>query len=617
MRYLTKENSITDIANIIFPIFLIITTGIICYSGTFDVPFIFDDLPSIVSNDSIKDLYGLKAIWEYNRLRFVAFFSFAINYHIHGFNLFGYHLINLIIHIFAALTVYWLIILIFQTPELKKNPLALLGKPLALAVAMIFVTHPVETQAVTYIVQRMTSMASWFYLLSLVLYIRARIYYDAGNPTHFFLYAGSITAALLAMFTKEISVTLPLCILVIEYFFFSPCFKKLYRKITYIWPMLLTIPGVIATYMLSNREMIKNDGLAAVAALATETDTISRVNYLLTQFNVISTYLKLLFFPSRQSIDYNYPIAKNLFDLNSFASFLLLLSIFVLSLLVFKKFRLISFGIVWFYLTLMVESSVIPIRDVIFEHRLYLPSIGIFLSATVFIFYLFGNKRRILFIFFALIISLSSLATINRNIVWKKQVLIWHDAIAKKNITARTMNNLGVGFINLGRLDLAIHYYDMAAKKFPKHAKLYFNRGIAHHMIGNLKEAIEDYTGSIALYPKYHRTYFCRGMAFIQLGQIEQALEDMNKAINIKDDAIVYYNRSCIYLLKGSIENALNDTNRAIELDKDNPLYYRNRALIFYRLKVYDKALKDLDKALQINPDFLDALVLRDKILEQ
>ena len=607
----TERRYLTDLSNLLFPFFLIITIGIICYSGTFDASFTFDDIPGIVEKGSIKELHDLKSIWQGSTTRFLPFLSFAINHHIHGLSLFGYHLVNLIIHILAALTVYWLVRLIFTTPQIKRTPLALHSKNISLAVSLVFVSHPIETQAVTYIVQRITSMAALFYMLCLVLYIKARLHYELGGLRHVPLYVCSITAALMAMFSKEISATIPFCIVAIEYFFFSPSIKKIYRRLSYLWPMLLTIAVVPVTYILTRAGTIERVGLA-------ETDTISRLDYLLTQFNVISTYIRLLFLPVRQSVDYDYPIAQHFFEPATFASFLLLISLFIMALALFKRYRTISFGIVWFFLTLSIESSVIPIRDVIFEHRLYLPSVGVFLSAVVFIFHLLRHRKKILFALFSLIISLSLLATINRNIIWKRQVLLWHDAVAKDNIKARIMNNLGVGLLNLGRIDLAIPYYDRAVKRFPEHAKNYFNRGMAHQLAGNIKKAIQDYTKSIELYPKYHRTYFYRGIAYIQMGQPEKALEDMHNSIKISDkNSIVFYNRSCIYLDQGKYNMALEDADSAIELVKNRPLYHRHRALIYDNLNMYEKALNDLDMAIQLDKNYVNAYLLRGRIFEK
>ena len=607
-----KPKSFTEIANLVFPYFLIIAIGVLCYSGTFDASFNFDDIPNIVQKESIRNPLDIKSIWAGSKTRFVADFSFAINYAVNGLQPFGYHLVNLIIHILTAITLYWFVILLFITPELRKNPLARHAKGIALAVALVFTSHPIETQAVTYIVQRITSLASLFYLLSLALYLKARLYYDQNNRRHSLFYAGSLAAALLAMFTKEISVTLPICILIVEYFFFSPSFPMIWRRVKYLWPMLLTLLVVPINYLASMGYLVRHFGVAA------ETDTISRMDYLLTQFNVIRTYLRLLIFPANQSVDYSYPISHSFLEPATFASFLLLVSLLALAFFLFRKFRLLSFGIVWFFLTLLVESSVIPIRDVIFEHRLYLPSMGIFLAITVLVFYALGKKPRILFALFALVVLLASLGTVHRNVLWKKQVLLWHDAVGKRHIKERTANNLGIGLITLGRLDLAIPYYDKALDRFPRHAKMYFNRGMAYQMAGNSKKAVQDYTESLKLYSKYHRTYFYRAIAYIQEGNYDLALEDLNRSIRLSpNDPAVFYNRSCIHFELGDYKMALKDVNRAIELQRGMSIYFRQRALVYIRLKKPEKALEDLDRAILLAPGYVNAYEIRGKIFEE
>ena len=602
----------TRISNHIFPYFFIIVTGIICYSGTFDSPFIFDDMPSIVENLSIQNLSDLKSIWKFSETRFMVYLSFALNFYFHGLKVFGYHFVNLTIHLLAALTVFWLIRLIFLTPELKKNQLAKQVTPIALTVSLLFVSHPIQTQAVTYIVQRAASMTALFYLLSVALYIKARLHQTKAKKGHILFYSLSITAALIAMFTKEIALSLPLCIILCEYCFFSPSLNQMTRRLSYLWPMLLTFPVIPVTTLLTKTKLIAHLGLAM------ETDTISRQDYLLTQFNVIRTYLRLLFFPINQSVDYDYPLAHHLLEPRTIASFLLLIAILVAALILFKKFRVIAFGVLWFYLTLAVESSLIPIRDVIFEHRLYLPCFGIFLSSTALLFYLLDQRMKILKILLTIFICLTSLATINRNVIWKNSFFIWHDAVAKKNISVRTLNNLGVGYINLGRLGMALLHYDKAIKLFPKHAKLHFNRGMAEQISGNTVGAVEAYTESIRLYPKYHRTFFYRGIAHIELSQYDEALKDLDKAIEIHaGDSDIFYNRSCLYLVLGKHESAIKDANRAIELDKDKPFYYRHRSLVLYRLNRYDKALMDINRAIQTESNYGNNYLLRGKIYQK
>ena len=636
---MSRYDSITRLANLLFPCFLIITIGIICYSGSFDASFTFDDIPSIINNESIKDLWDLKTILEANETRFLAFFSFAVNYHIHGLNLFGYHLVNLIIHILTALTLYWLVRVLFLTPEMKETPISQHAESIALVVSLVFVSHPVETQAVTYIVQRMTSMVALFYLLSLVLYIKARIHYDERNSRHIPFYVGSITAALLAMFTKEISVTLPLCIIVCEYFFFSPSLKKIGRKLSYLWPMLFTLPVVPLTYILTKKEMMERVGLATMMV---ETDSISRLDYLLTQFNVISTYIRLLFLPIHQSIDYDYPLADHFFEPATFASFLLLLFIFVLALLVFKKFRLVSFGIIWFYLALMVESSVIPIRDVIFEHRLYLPSVGIFLSSTVLLFHLLGHRRKILFALFAVVISLASVATINRNIVWKRQVLLWHDVVKKAPQKSRGYLNRGVGYSDLNKSELALRDYNLAVSMNKNDPIPYFNRGLIYMDKGEYESAVSEFNTALRLQPNMAKAYANRGLTYMAWEKYDEAYKDFYTAVRLKpqnpaylnaigiachklkrydlarvaftktialypDFATPFLNRGKTLRAMGRFKAAIKDFDRAVELALEIPEIYYQRGLTHVALSQYKRAITDFTEAIARDPKFVKA----------
>jgi len=192
-------------------VLLIVILGLIVYSNTFHVPFVFDDAPNIVNNPVIKDLkYFIdpaeaKALLFYGplKIRYAVYLSFALNYKINGLDVTGYHIVNLAIHIINALLVYLIVILTFRTPAVK--PLTGQNKDIswltALFSALLFVAHPIETQAVTYIVQRLASLTAMFYLLSVMSYIKSRI--STERFTRYTFYAISIISAVLAMKTKE------------------------------------------------------------------------------------------------------------------------------------------------------------------------------------------------------------------------------------------------------------------------------------------------------------------------------------------------------------------------------------------------------------------------------
>ena len=168
-------------------ILLIAVAGLLIYSNTFHVPFLWDDRTSIVENPVIKSMenFFLNAKgYEYNPRRFIGYLTFALNYFIGGLDVTGYHVVNLAVHILNALLVYTLILLTFRTPQMKDCSLAPFSGLLALCASLLFVVHPLQTQAVTYIVQRMTSMAVLFYLASFIFYLLARISSGRRKKSH-------------------------------------------------------------------------------------------------------------------------------------------------------------------------------------------------------------------------------------------------------------------------------------------------------------------------------------------------------------------------------------------------------------------------------------------------
>jgi len=219
----------------LFPVLLFLLLGITIYSNTFNSPFIFDDLNNISNNYAIRNFSEYLSSWDYRIFRFVGYLTFSLNYQIHQYNLFGYHLVNLLIHILNTVLVWSFIRIIFLTPVLKGQKITKNRNAIAVFAALIFLTHPIQTQAVTYVTQRFASLATFFYLLSIYLYARARLF-----ATHrYIFFIGSGLAALMGIYTKEIVFTLPLMIFLYEIYFFKKDFLK--KKYVLIVASILTL----------------------------------------------------------------------------------------------------------------------------------------------------------------------------------------------------------------------------------------------------------------------------------------------------------------------------------------------------------------------------------------
>ncbi|MGZ6224600.1 MAG: tetratricopeptide repeat protein, partial [Syntrophales bacterium] len=156
-------------------VILICLMGIIAYSNSFNCSFHFDDIPTIEKNIAIRNLSNVKAWWGFCPSRPIGYLSFALNYHFHRLDVWGYHLVNLAIHIANALLVWWLVMLTMATPLMRAQPISRHKGAMALFAALLFVSHPLATKSVTYIVQRLASLATLFYLLSLALYVKGRL----------------------------------------------------------------------------------------------------------------------------------------------------------------------------------------------------------------------------------------------------------------------------------------------------------------------------------------------------------------------------------------------------------------------------------------------------------
>ncbi|MDE1921676.1 MAG: tetratricopeptide repeat protein, partial [Candidatus Omnitrophica bacterium] len=186
-------------------IIIIACVGAIVYSNTFFSPFQFDDLVYIVNNHSIKNIHDLQAIWSFCPCRFVTFFSLALNYYFSGLQVLAYHLFNLAVHLTSAFLVWRLTFLTFLTPAMKEEKISRHAGAISLWAGLIFVAHPVQTEAVTYIWQRAASMAALFYLAALCFYAQSRLLsVSSGSPRRAggnYLCALAMTVA--AMFTKE------------------------------------------------------------------------------------------------------------------------------------------------------------------------------------------------------------------------------------------------------------------------------------------------------------------------------------------------------------------------------------------------------------------------------
>ncbi|MEW6674426.1 MAG: tetratricopeptide repeat protein, partial [Nitrospirota bacterium] len=470
---------------------------------------------------------------------------------------------------------------------------------ISFASSLIFLTHPIQTQAVTYISQRYTSLATMFYLLSLLLYIKAR------TENKIAPYILSIISAVAAMKTKEIAFTLPFAIVLFELLFLRAGYKERFK---YLIPFGFTL--LIIPLSLLNVGQDTGDLMGDIEQASREAKHISRTSYLLTQFNVIVTYIRLLFLPINQNLDYDYPIYHSLFELPVFLSFLFLLLIFAFAVyllyasrITHHVLRLIAFGIFWFFLTLSVESSIIPIRDVIMEHRLYLPAFGFSILIATFLQDIFSDRKIKIFLLSAIILVLSTSSYI-RNEVWGSGISLWQDTVRKSPDKARPHTNLGVSYLEKGKVDLAFSEFKRAIEIDPRDANTHNNLGAIYESRGELEKAIESYKTALDINPRLAAAYNGMGVIYMRKGQYEEAIEHFNKAIKLKPAMVKAYNNlGKAYMAIGKMDKSFEALQKGLSIDSDKyPELYLSLALNYKLRGDYKMALTYYLKSISLRP---------------
>ncbi|MBI2878013.1 MAG: tetratricopeptide repeat protein [Candidatus Tectomicrobia bacterium] len=602
----------------VLPLLAILVVGTAVYSNTFYASFHFDDYLSIVDNAVIRDGSDWGTLWSHNPSRFVLYLSLAWNYRLGGLEVFGYHLVNLFIHLGAGLLVYGLVRLILASPQAGPPVLARHARGIALFTALLFVGHPIQTQAVTYIVQRTESLAAFFYLLALVLYVKAR--QGAGEhglptaPRALACYLGALGSALLGILTKEMVASLPAAL-----FLYEICF--LGRKETgakapsRVWPFLLLIPFLLLVII----PWLRSTGGELI--LPAQPKAVPRWIYLLTQFRVMGTYLRLLLFPTGQNLDYSYPVSHSFWESPTATAFLLLIFLGVLGIWLFRRWRALSFCIFWYFVTLSVTSSIIPIDDLIFEHRLYLTTMGYSFLLGQLIFWAIDAYsrrqamggpdplvRRIPVAVCAVLVVAYSLAAYQRNGVWQDEMTLWSDCIKKSPNKARPHNNLGMALNDLGRHEEAIGVLKKAISLESEHVEARNNLGIAYEKLGRYDEAMEIYRQALELKPNFAQAHGNLGMIYEKRGLPEKALVEYQKAISLDPNRSEFHNNlGNIYLLKKEYAKAQEEYQKALRLNAQDLTLRSNMAALWSRMGDYQRAMEMYQDLLQEEPQNLPA----------
>jgi len=582
-------------------IIIFVAVGFLIYSNTLHSPFVFDDEFTIYSNEAIKQntIYT-----QFNHQRYIGHITFALNYKFNNYTPFGYHLVNIIIHLINTILVYLLMKNLLTTFE--NNSTARKNNMIPFIIALIFMVHPVQTQAVTYITQRFTSLAALFALGTLLFYVKFRKA-EHGSYWYFLL---SLISTFLAYKTKENTATLPFIILLIEIMFFKALSTSLKRRIFFLAPYFLLLIFLAVTFI--NASSLSGNILTKTLESTKETAIMTRTQYLMTEQRVILTYIRLLLIPVKQSVDYFYPLSASFFELRTFLSFCALLLLLIIAIALFKRFPFISFGILWFFIFLSIESTVIPITDVIYEHRVYLPSIG-FILALVYTASMVLKKfpPKVFTIFFLILCIALAITAYARNEVWKDSISLWKDAATKFPQNIRCHLNLGFSYAEKGLYDNAIQeltigivndYYDPNT-----HAIL----GYCYWKKGLMTVAEKEMNTAIQLAPWNIKYYRDLAIMYFANQNYKAALEILLKAQKINaSDPILNAQLGQAYCGAGDLAHAIPYYDKAIQLKANEADFYNERGLCYIYFNKFAESRRNFLKVIELAPHYADSYFL-------
>ena len=574
-------------------VFVVVTIFIIIlaiYSNTFHASWHFDDETNILDN---KPLHLNELNWQNIKKTFfaayynigkiyrpVACFSFALNYYFGKDNVFGYHFVNLSIHLLTSIFLFLFVYQSLNLPLLKARygPNSYF---IALLATVLWAINPIQTQAITYIVQRMSSIAGMFYIMSMYFYLKARICkLNLLKVTFYFL---CFIAGILAFGSKENAAMLPISIFFFDLFIIQGLTKENIRKNSLTVLILILIPVALAL-------VLKGPSIFSIKHLFSgyENRAFTLFERLLTEPRIIIFYITLLLYPmpDRLCITHDIPISHSFINPpTTIIAIFTILAILVVAIIKSKRYPLISYCIIFFFLNHIIESTIFGL-ELIFEHRNYIPSLLFFVPITILIarvirFFSYKISMQIVISIFV-ILALVGLghSSFMRNFIWKTEKTLWLDAIDKYPDMSRPHHNLGRHYDNIGEKEKAIIEYKTAL---------------------NLKRDSHAET--------HHLTHYNLALIYFSTNEEDKVIDHLHKAIAIFPRFADAYNNLAIIIAKrGKYNDAFNLLIKSLTYNRNSPQAHNNLGFLLLRAKRIDAAIFEFKEALSLKDGDLNFL---------
>jgi tetratricopeptide (TPR) repeat protein len=548
---------------------------VLAYANTFSVPFIFDDEPSIAENTTITHPAGIGEAFAPPRNttlegRPVANATLAANYAISGMRVWSYHVVNLTIHAGAALLLFGIV----RRTLLRKETWAEEADFVAWITAGLWALHPLQTESVTYIVQRVESLMGFSYLLTLYAFIRACE--TGGAKTWGWL---AVAACWLGMGTKEVMVSAPLIVLLYDRTVVAGTFVDAWWRRKWVYAGLFASWALLGWLLASSFDRANTAGFNA---------GISSWHYLLTQCHAITTYVWLSVWPAELTFDYGRLLVKNPAEV--WLQGLVLVMLFAGSVVAMIRKSWAGVAGIWFFATLAPSSSVVPVAtQTMTEHRVYLALAAVALVVTAVVWRYAG---RLGLLVLAMAVPVLALATHRRNELYREPLKLWTDTTVKLPGSARAQGAVGYILSMDGRPAEALPFFERAvAEGDYVDAELYANYAYALNASGQVAEAERALKKALTLNPRHHKVLAQQGNIAMRRGQMREAADFFEQALKYAPGyQTARTNLAATYLNLGDVEKAAREYGEVLKRDENCSRAWSGLAVIAFQAGRLDES---------------------------
>ncbi len=579
---------------------LIALVAFVCYTSSFEGAFVFDDWITIEENPAFSQI-RLADISFWTHGRPIGMLTFVLNHRIHGDSVFGYHVVNLAIHIMAGVALYALLRRLFETSRLKER-VADAGAPLAFASALLWTVHPLQTQSVTYIIQRYESLAGLFYLLCVYLFLAGVQSSTSGKWLVL-----SALCCWLGIGTKEILVTAPLLVLIFDRVLIAKAWREIvvsrwwyYLLLTASWIKVVPwspFAQPLSAFAESNVLIVKG---------------ISPLQYAATQPGVLIHYLQLSIWPQGQCIDPDWPIARTWQEIVPPA--LVIGTLLIITCILLLRNSYWSLPGVWFFGILGPTSSFLPIKDVAFEHRMYLSLAALTTLFAVGGYYALefcatacrwnsATRWRCAALLLLLPTTALGVATFLRNVQYHDRLIMWSDVVSKAPHNARAYVNLGSEMLNREQMESAIPVLRKALELDPNHPVAHFRLAFIYHSKGNREVALAHANAAAEIEKSDPRIWLVLGYVQHGLSKLSEAEFSFRQVLKLNPQSA----QACIWLARIRFEQddliqAQSLLTSGLQLENPTSFACNLQGALFEKQGQLANAKKWFERAVELEP---------------